>query len=125
MDAIEYWREQSNRSRVEIEATCRAIGAAGYLLGPYCPYSDAQRLAHLREVIAELRQVIGPAAHHLVRIPRTNLADDRDDVVEGAGSTAEVESTVRGREIVDPRICHGRAAPSPPTLYPSERDFFG
>ena len=59
MDALEYWRELSNRSRVEIEATCRAIGAAGYLLGPYCPYTDAERLTHLREVIAELRLAIG------------------------------------------------------------------
>lgn len=34
-------------------------GPAGYLLGPYCHYADAERLAHLREVIAELRLVIG------------------------------------------------------------------
>ena len=58
MDALEYWRDLATRSRTEIEATCRAIGAAGYLLGPYCPYTDAERLTHLRDVITELRRAL-------------------------------------------------------------------
>jgi len=59
MDALDYWRDLAARSRTEIEATCRAIGAAGYLLGPYCPYTDAERLTHLRDLITALRRALG------------------------------------------------------------------
>jgi hypothetical protein len=59
MDAVDYWRDIANRSRTEINAACEAVGAAGYYLGPYCPNTCPERLAHLRDVIADLRTALG------------------------------------------------------------------
>ncbi len=41
---------------------CEAIGAAGYYLGPYCSLSEAERLATLRELFADLRRALGLTA---------------------------------------------------------------
>ena len=57
-DATDYWRDLATRSRAEINAVCEAIGVAGYYLGPYCASSDAERLACLRDVIADLRAAL-------------------------------------------------------------------
>jgi hypothetical protein len=58
MDLVEYWRETATRSEARVNAACRAAGAAGYYLGPYCPLSEAERLASLRDVIADLRRAL-------------------------------------------------------------------
>jgi hypothetical protein len=58
MDAYEYWRDIALRSRADVAAACQAVGAAGYYLGPYCHYSDAERLERLRDVISDLRTAL-------------------------------------------------------------------
>jgi hypothetical protein len=58
MDLVEYWRETATRSETRVNAACRAVGAAGYYLGPYCPLGEAGRLASLRDVIADLRRAL-------------------------------------------------------------------
>ena len=56
---ITYWRQLAERNDAQVAAACRAVGAAGYYLGPYCHSSDAERLAYLRDVIAELNRALG------------------------------------------------------------------
>ena len=53
-----YWRELAERNDAQVAAACRAAGAAGFYLGPYFHSSDAERLALLRDVIAELRHAL-------------------------------------------------------------------
>ena len=57
--AVTYWRELAERNDAQVTAACHAAGAAGFYLGPYCHSSDAERLVHLRDVIAELRTALG------------------------------------------------------------------
>jgi hypothetical protein len=59
MDALDYWRDIATRSQAEVWAACRAVGSAGFYLGPYGPDDDRERLARLREVIADLRTDLG------------------------------------------------------------------
>ena len=58
MEADDFWRDLATRSRAEINAACEAVGVATYYLGPYCRSSETERLAALREVIADLRRAL-------------------------------------------------------------------
>jgi hypothetical protein len=59
MDALEYWRNVAEANEARVNAACEAIGAAGYYLGPYCALSETERLATLRDVLADLRRALG------------------------------------------------------------------
>jgi hypothetical protein len=62
MDAYDYWRNVAEANEERVNAACQAVGAAGYYLGPYCPLSERERLATLRDVIADLRVALGLTA---------------------------------------------------------------
>lgn len=62
MDAVQYWRTIAQTNEERVNAACQAVGAAGYYLGPYCRLSEAERLATLRELFADLRQALGLTA---------------------------------------------------------------
>jgi hypothetical protein len=59
----DYWYRQFtevNDARwALLEATCLAIGAAGYFLSDDCRDTPTQRVTHLREVITDLREALG------------------------------------------------------------------
>jgi len=55
---ISYWRELAKRNDAQVEAACRAVGSAGFYLGPYFTSTDAERVAYLRDVVAELRHAL-------------------------------------------------------------------
>jgi hypothetical protein len=62
MDALTYWRNVAEANEERVNAACMAVGTAGYYLGPYCSLSEAERLATLREVLADLRRALGLTA---------------------------------------------------------------
>jgi hypothetical protein len=62
MDALEYWRTVAETNEERVNAACEAAGLAGYYLGPNCSLSEAERLATLREVLADLRRALGLTA---------------------------------------------------------------
>jgi hypothetical protein len=52
--AEQFWREQAERSRAEVEAACVAVGKASFWLGPYPTLTPTDRLIRVRDVISEL-----------------------------------------------------------------------
>jgi hypothetical protein len=56
---ISYPREWVAQDQKRLDATYRAMGAAGYLLGVDCPDTARGRLVRLGEVVEELRQALG------------------------------------------------------------------